>query len=111
MENYSCPNCGSSKQPITKSIWSKKDKILAIVLLLAFFPFGIIYIIIKQSSNKQLVCPDCKKAYTEVQETSVTDDINAIKKAVIDVAKDPNVRNAAKEAKESLKELQESFNI
>lgn len=109
--NNVCSNCGSEKAPIKKAAWSTKDKIIAVILLLIFFPIGIIYIIVKNTSSKQLVCPDCKKLYSGVQDKSTSEDFDKMKNVVKTVAKDPNVRRAVKDVKNSLSELRDTFYV
>lgn len=111
MQNYICPHCGSEKSPIIKSYWTTKDKIIAIVLTLAFFPMGIIYIIIKQTKNKRKICPDCQKFYNWNQEESVSDDISKMKNVIKTVATDPKVKQSVKDLRNSAKEFQDSFYI
>ena len=111
MEVCTCPHCGSTKEPVNKAMWTTKDKIIAVILFLLFFPIGIIYVLIKQLSNKQQFCPDCQKFYSEVQGTTTSEDITRIKNVVKTVAKDPNVRKSVKDLKNSAKELQDTFYV
>ena len=57
-----CPNCGSTKSPIEKSMLYTNDTIVGIILLLFCFPIGVIYFWVKKG-NKQRICPDCGKPY------------------------------------------------
>ena len=92
MNSYACPHCGSAKPPVLKAVWSTKDKIIAVVLFFAFFPLGIVYVLIKNGSNKQQICPDCNVPYANVPETSASEDFAKMKNVVKTVVKDPNVR-------------------
>ncbi|MDO4831257.1 MAG: LITAF-like zinc ribbon domain-containing protein [Clostridia bacterium] len=111
METYNCPHCGSMNEPVNKARWETKDKVIAAILFLLFFPLGIIYVLVKQISGKQKFCPDCQMFYSEAQQTSTSDDIAKIKNVVKTVAKDPNVRKSVKDLKNSAKELQDTFYI
>jgi len=70
-ENYDpskrekCPNCGSAKSPVEKSVLETKDTMIGIILLLFCFPIGIVYFLVKKG-NKQKICPDCGKLYKKI---------------------------------------------
>lgn len=111
MNNYTCPHCGSEQPPVLKSIWSTKDIIITIILFLTFFPLGIVYLLVKNASNKQRICLDCNLPYEERQKTSTVADYDKIKNVVKTVVKDPRVRQSVKDLKNSAVEFHDTFDV
>lgn len=106
-----CPNCGSSKSPELRAVWSTKDKIIAVVLFLAFFPAGIVFLLVKQSKDKRPVCPDCKAPYSGKQESPSARGVSGITSTVKAAAKNPEVRQSLRKLKKDAIALRDTFDV
>lgn len=109
MNTNQCPHCGSSKNPVSKAVWSTKDKVITVILFLVFFPAGIVCFFIKQLGRKEFVCPDCKIPYNLSVQTDEVYDSAKIVGTIKTVAKNPEVRRAVKNVKSSLKDFQDTL--
>ena len=104
-----CPHCGSTNTPKYKSEMTSKDYFLTFLLLIVFFPAGIIYFIYRKSKSKVLVCPDCHIPYEIPKQTSLPTDSKTVLNTAINVAKNPEIRKSVKDLVSSLEDFQDTF--
>ena len=108
METYACPHCGSRNQPTSKASWTKKDLIITAVLMLVFFPAGIIFVLFKLFSDKTPVCPDCGRV-VEGAAAAGTVDMKKVAGVAKGIATDPEMRKTFRDVKDSFRDFQDTF--
>ena len=115
MQSYQCPHCGSNQAPVSKVVWSQKDKLLAAVLLILLFPAGLIFVIIKLTGKKEPVCPDCGKPYAATGASGGDIDLKRVGTTLKAAAQDPGVRKSVKDLSHTVSEgvsaMQDSMDV